>query len=460
MDLLQIYCIKECAEWILANKFKQVGLEFPDGQQHSHSVSQLLKKEIGFNPIVLQDSNRSCGKCCVDERSSKPRGIEAVIHFGNSCLTPTISLPVLFVLNSLLPFESNKLIELIVSSSDAPKEDEDVILLYDLCFTPFISSFYSTLKTHFSNLILSKLVIPEKAELIFYNEFKNLNVDELNINETNEKTLLINNRKFILPENKELKDYNFIYICGENPSMMSCHMRFSDKIFYLVDVAKLSFTRCNFIKTVMGRSKKIEQVREAKSIGILMTLIHNHREISNRMKQLIKSSNKKCYLFVLGPITEAKLGNIVCADIFVYISCPENSLFDRNNDNYLYKKLVTPWELEVALNPLYEWSLNFETNFNELLTVDIEEESEKETKETIPNEINHTEEREKSDTEIIERKPGTLYKLHENGAGQVLQSLSWKGLNPSEESSVPIGTVVEGRSGIAMQYDSEIKYNL
>ncbi|RXG70414.1 Diphthamide biosynthesis protein 2 [Armadillidium vulgare] len=191
-----------------------------------------------------------------------------------------------------------------------------------------------------------------------------------------------------------------------------------------------------------------------------MTLVHNHREISNRMKQLIKSSNKKCYLFVLGPITEAKLGNIVCADIFVYVSCPENALFDRNKDNYLYKKLVTPWELEVALNPLYEWSLNFETNFNELLTVDIEEESEKETKETIPNEINHTEEREKSDTEIIERKPGTLYKLHENGAGQVLQSLSWKGLNPSEESSVPIGTVVEGRSGIAMQYDSEIKYNL
>ncbi|KAB7498471.1 Diphthamide biosynthesis protein 2 [Armadillidium nasatum] len=428
MDLLQIYCIKECAEWILANKFKQ-----------------LLKKEIGFNPIVLQDSNRSCGKCCVDERSSKPRGIEAVIHFGNACLTPTISLPVLFVLNSLLPFESNKLIELILSSSDSPKEDEDVIF---------------TLKTHFSNLILSKLVIPEKAELIYYNESKNVNVDELNINETNEKTLLINNRKFILPENKELKDYNFIYICGENPTMMSCHMRFSDKIFYLVDVEKLSFTRCNFIKTVMGRSKKIEQVREAKSIGILMTLIHNHREISNRMKQLIKSSNKKCYLFVLGPITEAKLGNIVCADIFVYVSCPENSLFDRNKDNYLYKKLVTPWELEVALNPLYEWSLNFETNFSELLTVDIEEESEKETKETLPSGINYTEEREKSDTEIIERKPGTLYKLHENGAGEVLQSLSWKGLNPSEESSVPIGTVVEGRSGIAMQYDSEIKYNV
>lgn len=269
--------------------------------------------------------------------------------------------------------------------------------MYQCFFFFFSASFYNNLKTHFSNLILSKLVVPEKAKLTFYNESKNLNLEELNINEKNEKTVIINKKKFILPENKDIKDYNFIYVCSESesPAMFSYHMRFSDKVFYVVDHSKHSFTSSTFMKTVMGRSKKIEQVREAKSIGILLNLIYNYKEILGRMEKLINSSNKTLFRYILGKINEAKLGNIRGRDIFVYIGCDESSLFDRHKQEYLYKNIVTPWELEVALNPLYEWSLNFETNFNELLTVDIQEvpEEVEESKENGDQETNRISER-------------------------------------------------------------------
>lgn len=51
-------------------------------------------------------------------------------------------------------------------------------------------------------------------------------------------------------------------------------------------------------------------------------------------------------------------------DVYVYVACPENSFFDSKE---FYRPVVTPYELEVALNPNRTWGAHFSTDFNDIL---------------------------------------------------------------------------------------------
>lgn len=236
-------------------------------------------------------------------------------------------------------------------------------------FTFFLEPLFSELKEHFPHLILSHFVVPDGSEITFnQSELKN----ELN-EEMNTKIITFNSRQIRLPHEKSLENYKFIYIGPNNRSFEPLQMRFSTQLFYLVDSKENFLSVSTFAKSVMSRSKKIEQIKEARTFGILNTLIKDHEVISNRIKKLIASSNKRYYSFYMGRINEAKLANIIGVDVFVYIGCPESSLFDRIEDTYLYKYIVTPWELEVTLNPSLNWSMQFETNFRELLKEEIPE---------------------------------------------------------------------------------------
>lgn len=49
----------------------------------------------------------------------------------------------------------------------------------------------------------------------------------------------------------------------------------------------------------------------------------------------------------MGKLNTAKLANFMEVDIFVLIGCSENTLIDSTE---YYKRIVTPYELELACN--------------------------------------------------------------------------------------------------------------
>ena len=84
------------------------------------------------------------------------------------------------------------------------------------------------------------------------------------------------------------------------------------------------------------------------------------------LQNLISLSNKTSYLLSMGKLNPSKLANFLEIDIFVLVSCPENALLDSKPD-YL-KPIITPWELELALEEGKEWDGSFLTGLEGVAT--------------------------------------------------------------------------------------------
>ena len=84
----------------------------------------------------------------------------------------------------------------------------------------------------------------------------------------------------------------------------------------------------------------------------------------NRLKELLRKSGKKHYTFVVGKLNVAKLANFMEIDMYVLVSCYENSLLDSSD---FYRPIITPYELELACNPERQWHGAIVTDFQQLL---------------------------------------------------------------------------------------------
>ncbi|CAG8854325.1 44503_t:CDS:2, partial [Gigaspora margarita] len=98
-------------------------------------------------------------------------------------------------------------------------------------------------------------------------------------------------------------------------------------------------------------------------------------EIISHLKKLIIHAGKKPYTFVMGKLNVAKMADFMEIDCFVLVSCPENSLLDSKE---FYRPIVTPSELEIALNPSKQWTGKYITDFQQLLSVNFQPENEDE----------------------------------------------------------------------------------
>jgi diphthamide biosynthesis enzyme Dph1/Dph2-like protein len=87
-----------------------------------HGLGQTLS-----SVSILGDT--SYGECCVDEVAAEHIGADGVIHFGNTCLTPTQRLPVLYIF-TVLPLNISSLRDkLLTNFKDV---DKKVALVYDV----------------------------------------------------------------------------------------------------------------------------------------------------------------------------------------------------------------------------------------------------------------------------------------------------------------------------------------
>ncbi|KAF2354920.1 Diphthamide synthesis DPH1/DPH2 [Trinorchestia longiramus] len=292
----------------------------------------------------------------------------------------------------------------------------------------------------------------------------------------------INDVIFKLQGSVQKTDISFIYIGRKGPTLTSFSLKLANYALYIVDPVTGETLPSNAQKIIMQRNYKIEQIRDAQKIGLLISNfnVSAQSEIVRRLAFFIKKSGKKMFLQYSAHPDLPKLMNIPGVDVFVHIACAESTVVEREVDPDLYKLMVTPWELEVALNPNREWGLSFETNFLELLS-DTESQFDWDSDASINSAdeysvsvsllSNKTQTLGIAPTGevsslILNSETGALVAAHGRQVAQRLEAgrhlgllkgeMPWYGLDPKLEAPSAIGTVVEGRKGVAGGYSEEI----
>uniref|UniRef100_A0A7S3D456 Diphthamide biosynthesis protein 2 n=1 Tax=Palpitomonas bilix TaxID=652834 RepID=A0A7S3D456_9EUKA len=179
--------------------------------------------------------------------------------------------------------------------------------------------------------------------------------------------------------------YAFAYVGVKGPQLTNLVLTMSQSAVYLVDpstaegegreggeegsevgeyVVEKQGVRVN--QDIYKRFFLVQKVKDADVFGIVITSfgLERYRDAVERCKQLIENAKRKHYVFVVGKLNEAKLGNFPEVDVFVLIASPQDSLI--NTRDYA-SPVVTAFELEMGLNPNKEWTGSFNPDYIELL---------------------------------------------------------------------------------------------
>uniref|UniRef100_A0A8C4R4X1 2-(3-amino-3-carboxypropyl)histidine synthase subunit 2 n=1 Tax=Eptatretus burgeri TaxID=7764 RepID=A0A8C4R4X1_EPTBU len=211
----------------------------------------------------------------------------------------------------------------------------------------------------------------------------------------------------------------------------------------------------------------VERVRDAHTVGIILGTLGmvGYRDAVARMREVAEHAGKRHYTFAVGKLNPAKLANFPEIDVFVLVACPESSLILQLSE--FYRPIVTPYEMEVACNPARCWLGDLVTDFRELLPggtkfVPLAERDSEELQEADvsllsggvrappPQPFVTT-----TSTALATRNQNLQVALAgDHSAASFLVTRSWRGLE-QKVGETPLGSVKEGRRGIAIGYEGE-----
>lgn len=225
------------------------------------------------------------------------------------------------------------------------------------------------------------------------------------------------------------------------------------------------------------RSFLVEKCKDAQAIGIVLSTLtaDGYLNAVNRTQSLARERGIRTYLLSVGKINPAKLANFMEIDCFVFIGCPENSVY---NSRDFYKPLLTVFEAELALNPAWreQYPNFYSVDFNDTLpngkfykAIDNEQSSADGNRNDddeydvslISGRIRHVkitaaaaavdidETSHSSVDGQIERR--SFNHLMETNSGNTFHNRTWIGLDPHLGKQEP-AQITKGRSGIAMKY--------
>lgn len=380
-----------------------------------------------FRVYVLGDT--SYGECCVDEVAAEHIGADSVIHFGNACLTPTQRLPVLYIFTDL-PLNLAKF-----QATLAEKvAGENIAVVYDLQYHRVLSQLDP------SNL---RLCPPSSS-----NEG------------TNEGVIIESGRQW--PSNIRDGSWKIVYVGSNVRFEMVVSMTFPQCSVISYDVARDSLVTdgVNVKKALMKRYMLIEKTKDAERIGILVGTLGASRYgcVIDQLRATIKAAGRKAYTFLVGKPNVPKLANFPEIDIFVLVACPENSLMDSKE---FLKPIITPFELEVALNANRNWTGDYLADFSDILPgadkyVEFRQDDANDLS-LITGKIRINDvkvENPEESSKALALQDTRITTLHQMGGGQYLAERSWQGLEQKIGETAP-SLAVEGQTGIAWSYTNK-----
>ncbi|KAF9478781.1 diphthamide biosynthesis protein [Pholiota conissans] len=387
-EFREFYEIERTAQELVSGKYKRIALQFPDELLHdsvpifrhlTQRTSELRRDsaarlalttsstdaaEEDREPEFYVLADTSYGSCCVDEVAAQHVNADALVHYGHACMTLTSRLPVIYV------FGRQKLnIELCVGellrvfdSSDTDdssmSKKKAILLKHNVVFTHLADSVLKTLTEELNKRNPPIPVLYDEISVVSYP----------GIPPTSDKAKSVTSES--AEEDGHLEQTTTIfYIGGESLSLTNLLMTNAACDVFTFDprteTATLASGRTN--RLLMRRYAAVQKARDADVFGILVgTLgVASYLPLISHLRRLLARRRKKSYTISVGKLNPAKLANFLEVECFVLVACPENSLVEGKD---FLRPIVTPYELEVALQAEQSWTGSYVLDFGRLLS--------------------------------------------------------------------------------------------
>ncbi|KAM9280000.1 2-(3-amino-3-carboxypropyl)histidine synthase subunit 2 [Cariama cristata] len=448
-DLEGFYEMGRAAAFVRGGGFRKVALQFPDELlADAAAVAARMEAATGAEMYVLGDT--TYGSCCVDEVAAEHVGAEAVLHYGPACLSPCRKLPVLHIFGQQ-PLDIRRCAE--AFRELYPNRQGHVVVLSDVVYAHAMGELEQQLCPEYPNIVFSKVVCGDPPGPAPPGEERHFG------------------RQFLVKAPGGLQDCAMFYVGTEGLALTSFMLTWNRCSFSSFDPT----TGCgrhenlNVNRALMRRLYLVERARDAHVVGILVgTLgVAGYLAVLQHLRELLRRAGKRSYTLAVGKPNPAKLANFLEVDIFVLVACAQNSLLDSSD---FYRPVVTPYELELACNPAREWTGNYLTDFRDLLPgacAHVELPPAIPAAEAVPDISLITGEMRAThlcDPLASQLAPSTTLACRDqtralaeiSPAASFLDSRSWRGLE-QQLGQTPISKAVQGRRGIAIAYEDEVR---
>ncbi|XP_042472105.1 2-(3-amino-3-carboxypropyl)histidine synthase subunit 2-like [Zingiber officinale] len=503
MDFESKYEISSTVDFIRRRNFTRVALQFPDELlKDSPRVAMVLRSELGKDVRLYVMADAAYGSCCVDEIGASHVNAECVVHYGHACMSPTSTLPAMFVFGKASIDVKDCVQSLIQCLSSSNKS---IMVMFGLECAHALEDLKAKVS---ESLILGqshpslKVVYAEVAGLVIdpyvdstkeidqvTSHSNSMSDAGFNVNEDERKIFQFSNRNktesgtsyclggltWNVPDRK-IEDYLLFWIGPDNAAFNNVMLTFNncEIIRYDTDKRCLLKDLPNQQRILRRRYYLVEKAKDANIVGILVgTLgVAGYLHIIEQMKELIKRAGKKSYTLVMGRPNPAKLANFPECDVFVYVSCAQTALLDCKE---FLAPVITPFEAVLAFSRGRQWTGEYVVNFQDLIASNIVEEVEcaEEARFSFIKggymEDSHPQENGKEHdgsslalTTITEKAlslqhqnpDSILFKGNARSGSEFFAARSYQGLNMQYENPAPPSYVM-GRTGRAAAYVDE-----
>ncbi|KAJ7119648.1 putative diphthamide synthesis protein-domain-containing protein [Mycena epipterygia] len=339
-ELDHFYEVERTIAEILAGNYKRVALQFPDELLHdSVPLYRRLKAGIGSGRELYVLADTSYGSCCVDEVAAQHVDADAMVHYGHACMSQTSRLPVIYVFGKK-PIDVDDCSQRLAGVF----EGTSALLRYDVAYAHQAESIAASLRQ-----ALNVPIFVQRTTLVSVPSQTPVGVD------TGRDT--------------EPTPESIIYIGGESLGLTNLLITHSSCSVYSYDPAtksaRLESSRTN--RMLMRRYAIVQKARDADVFGILVgTLgVASYLPLIKHLRALLARSHKKSYTISVGKLNPSKLANFMEIECFVLVACPENSLVEARD---FLRPIITPYELEVALQAEQSWTGRYVLDFEKLLS--------------------------------------------------------------------------------------------
>ncbi|KAJ7749068.1 putative diphthamide synthesis protein-domain-containing protein [Mycena maculata] len=430
-ELDDFYEIDRTIADILEGDYKRIALQFPDELLHdSVPIYRRLKAGVGPGRDLYVLADTSYGSCCVDEVAAQHVDADAMVHYGHACMSQTSRLPVIYVFGK-------KPIDVDDCSQRVPGvfEGKRALLRCDVAYIHQAESIATALT--------QALQVPVSLEA-------------------------------------ETEPESIIYIGGESLGLTNLLITHSACSVYSYDpaikAARLESGRTN--RLLMRRYATVQKARDADVFGILVgTLgVASYLPLIQHLRALLARARKKSYTISVGKLTPSKLANFPEIECFVLVACPENSLVEARD---FLRPIITPYELEVALQAEQSWTGRYVLDFGKLLAesadpsvpgpdpdaADSDDDPDQPVFSALTGKYRHARRfgdgapgnlkgAEAPSSAVVLRNQDTAVALVDSAAAQFLQERSFRGLEARVGEDAP-SVLEQGRSGIARGYEDD-----
>ncbi|ODV84730.1 hypothetical protein CANARDRAFT_28875 [[Candida] arabinofermentans NRRL YB-2248] len=342
---------------------------------------------------ILADTSYS--PCCIDEVAAEHVSADIVVHFGDACLNPVDKLPAVYVFGK--PYLNHDTLITKFKETYTEKETK-IMLMADAPYSHHLRELYTLLRSEYTNLAYADVDFSHCGESATV-------IDSYQALEEAQTIKMSSRVLYGLPKEEIqyldeedydpfTQEYSLFHISKPaDPRLLELSTKFGELTVF--DPMNNEVNQGPFA-SMMRRYRFMHVARNAGTIGILVNTLSlsNTKKLLNKVVKWVRQAGKKHYMFVVGKPNVAKLANFENVEVWCVLGCGQSGIIIDSFGDY-YRPIITPYELQMALNYQVTWSGKWITDFEEVMNQEgykDEEEQEDDITDSTPSEkVNESE---------------------------------------------------------------------